>query len=95
MSGLMIALIVVGALAVLGLGTCVAGFFLVKAEVKKVAATLGDGGLVLVSPPAVTADLAGSKKEYVGSWRSKHGSTLDIEPNGTMRFEKDEDGDGV
>jgi hypothetical protein len=97
MGALGVVLIIFGILGAMGLATCAAGYFWVKGKVAKVAAELGDGGgaLVLVSPAAVKEALAGPKKDYVGTWASKQGSTLTIEETGNMDFEKDEDGDGV
>jgi hypothetical protein len=93
MSALAIVLIVLGVLALLGIGTCAAGVLWVRSNANRIMAGLVDGGgLVLVSPSAVTAELAGSKKEYVGTWRSAQGSTLDIDPSGTVTFVKDEGG---
>ena len=96
MSGLMIALIVIGVIAVIGLGTCAVGVFFVQREATKMVADINDGGMVLVSPPAVTAALAGPKKDYVGAWKSKSKkSTLEIGADGTVDSQKDEDGDGT
>lgn len=92
LSGLAIALIIIGVLAVLGLGTCVAGVFYVKAKAEKFADSIDGGGLVLVSPPEVKTELAGAKKEYVGSWTSKKDSTLDIDAEGNLRLVRDEGG---
>jgi hypothetical protein len=89
---LAIVLIVVGVIALIGLGTCAAGAFFVKRKVDRVAAGIADGGLVLTSPPAVKAELAGPKKDYVGSWRSAAGSSLDIDPDGNMKYQKEEGG---
>jgi hypothetical protein len=97
MSPLTIILIVVGLVLVGALGTCAAGVFWVKREATKLETEIAEGGavIVMVSPPSVKEALAGPKKDYVGHWHSKSGSTLDIYPDGAMRFEKDEDGDGV
>lgn len=91
---LAIVLIVVGVLGLVAMGTCAAGAFWVKRKADDVASRFADGGLVMVSPPAVKAELAGPKKEYVGSWKSARGSTLDIDADGNMKLVKDEDGDG-
>ena len=91
---LAIVLIVVGVLGVLALGTCAVGAFWVKRKADAVVASIADGGLVMVSPPAVKAELAGAKKDYVGAWASARGSTLDIDADGNMKLVKDEDGDG-
>jgi hypothetical protein len=87
-----VVLIVVGVLALLGIGTCALGAFIVKRKVDKVASEIADGGIVLAAPPAVKAELAGPKKDYVGSWRSAAGSSLDIDPDGNMKYVKDEGG---
>jgi hypothetical protein len=42
-----------------------------------------------VSPPGVTAALAGPK-DYVGTWRNASDSTLVIQPTGELIFEKHE-----
>lgn len=51
-------------------------------------------GLVLASPPEVVAELAGPKKDWVGSWRSAAGkaSTLAIDPQGNVKFVQNEGG---
>jgi hypothetical protein len=85
MGALGIVLIVLGIVFVLGLGTCVGGYFWVKGKVSDL---VEGGALDLTSPPAVTAALAGAKKDYVGSWTSKKGSTLDIQSNGQMQYVK-------
>ena len=92
LSGLAIALIIIGVVAVLGLGTCVAGVFYVKAKAEKFADSIDGGAVVLVSPPEVKAELAGAKKEYVGSWKSKKDSTLDIDADGNLKLVRDEGG---
>jgi hypothetical protein len=92
LSGLAIALIIIGVVAVLGLGTCVAGVFYVKAKAEKLADSIDGGGLVLVSPPEVKAELAGAKKEYVGSWKGGKNSTLDIDADGNLKLVRDEGG---
>jgi hypothetical protein len=89
LSGLAIALIVIGVIAVIALGTCTAGFFYVKGKAEGL---VDGGGLVLVSPPEVKAELANAKKDYVGSWRSKKGSTLDIDADGNLKLALDEGG---
>jgi len=84
---------VIGIITVLLLGTCAAGLFYVKKKTQELAEGIGDGGLVLVSPPEVKAELAGAKKDYVGSWVSVSGkSTLDIDADGNMKLMKDEGG---
>lgn len=92
LSGLAIALIIIGVVAVLGLGTCVAGMFYVKAKAEKFADSLDGGGLILVSPPEVKAELAGPKKDYVGSWRGGKNSSLDIDAEGNLKLVRDEGG---
>jgi hypothetical protein len=90
-----IVLIVIGIVAVVGIGACVGIAFWVKGKAEGIAAEVADGGaLIAVSPPDVKAALAGPKKAYVGHWKSKKGSTLAIDADGNMDFEKDEDGDG-
>ena len=95
MSTLSIVLIVIGVLVVLVLGTCAAGAIALQREAKKITDDMGDGGLMLVSPPEVKSALAGPKKDYVGHWKSKKGSALRISAEGDMLLEKDEDGDGM
>ena len=88
-----IVLIAVGVLVALGLGTCAAGAVWVGHKAKEVKQNIADGGLVLVAPPEVVADLAGPKKDYVGSWVSASGkSTLDILSDGTLKLVQDEKG---
>jgi hypothetical protein len=87
MSTLAIVLIVLVVLLVLGAGTCIAGLYWAKGKVEQ---SIGEGGLVLQSPPDVRAALAGPKKDYVGSWRSKRGSTLVIDSLGNLALETDE-----
>lgn len=88
--------LVVGIAIVVLIGSAlgVALLFWLKGKVEKVAGDAADGGLVLVSPPEVVAELAGAKKGYVGSWKSAAGkdSTLDIDAQGNVRFVKDEGG---
>jgi hypothetical protein len=94
-SALTIILAVLGVLVLLAIGVCVALFFYIKREATRlVGEAIDGGGLVMASPAAVTSELAGAKKAYVGSWKSAHGSTLDIDASGYMDYEKDEDGDG-
>lgn len=95
MSTLTIVLIVMGVLVVLVGGTCAVGVIAVQREAKKISDDLGDGGLMLVSPPEVKTAVAGPKKDYVGHWKSKKGSSVRISADGEMVFEKDEDGDGM
>lgn len=87
--------ILIAVVAVFVLGTCVTGYLLLRRGVDELKAAVGDGGITLASPAEVTAALAGPKKAYVGHWTSAKGSTLDIRRDGAMKFEKDEDGDGV
>ena len=84
-----IVLIVLGVLFVLGLGTCVGGYFWVKTKVSDL---VEGGSLDLAAPAAVTSALAGPKKDYVGSWRSKKGSVLDVDAAGHLHYEKAEGG---
>jgi hypothetical protein len=91
----MIILIVVGVVFLLILGTCAAGVIWAERKASDFAKDMAEGGVVLVSPPAVTSELAGAKKEYVGAWKSKKGSTMHIASSGNFLRELDEDGDGV
>lgn len=91
MSTLAIVLIVLGVLLVLFLGTCAAGALWFTHEVKEVEKNLGEGGLVLASPPDVISALGGAKKDYVGAWTSKSGrSTMTIAPNGEIHLKLNE-----
>ncbi len=92
MSTLTIVLIVIGVLLVLVGGTCAVGVILIGREAQKISDDLGEGGLMLVAPPEVKADLAGPKKDYVGHWKSKKGSSITIDAEGDMKVDKDEDG---
>lgn len=92
MSTLTIVLIVVGVLTVLLLGTCGVSAVLLGRKAKEVRENILDGGLVLVAPEEVRAELAGSKKEYIGSWTSSRGSSLDIDADGNIKWVKDEGG---
>jgi flagellar basal body-associated protein FliL len=90
---LAIVLGIVGVVLVLVVGTCAVGAYYVKQKTKEFAENIADGGMVLVSPPEVKAELAGAKKDYVGSWKSVSGkSTFDIDAEGNMKLEKDEGG---
>jgi hypothetical protein len=90
MGALGIVLIILGVLFVLGLGTCIGGYFWVKGKVSE----LVEGGAIdLTSPPAVTAALAGPKKDYIGNWKAKSGSSsLDIDSSGQMHYQKSRSG---
>ena len=93
MSTLTIVLIIAGVALVLGLGTCIGGAVWFGHQVTGVKDNLADGGLVLVAPPAVVAELAGPKKDYVGSWSTASGkSTLDIKDDGSLKLVQDEKG---
>ena len=93
MSTLAIVLIVLGVLAVLGMGTCGLGALFLAHEAKGGVEQMTEGGaLILSSPPEVTAALAGAKKDYVGSWVSAKGSTLDIREDGSLSLVKKEHG---
>ena len=94
LSGLAIALIIIGILLVLGMGTCAVGVYFVKKEATKLTEGMADGGggLMLESPAEVKAELAAGKKDYVGSWKSARGSTLDIDENGNFKLVYDEGG---
>jgi len=93
MSTLTIVLIIGGVLLVLGIGTCGAAAVWLGHKAKEVKENIADGGLVLVAPAEVVADLAGPKKDYVGSWTSASGkSTLDIQSDGSLKLVQDERG---
>jgi hypothetical protein len=93
MSAVAIVLIVIGVLALLGFGACAVGLVWLKGRANNIMAGLVDGGgIVLSAPPAVTAELRGPKKNYVGAWRSARGSALDIDSAGNMTFENNESG---
>ena len=92
MSTLAVVLIVLGVVFLMGLGTCAASLFWLKGKAEGVLKELGDGGtgMVLASPPAVKAELAAGRKDYVGDWRSTGGSELRIDADGNFRFAKGE-----
>lgn len=93
MSTLAKVLLALGVVLALGLGTCVGGvLWLGKKAEKALAEATDGGGLVISSPADVTAALAGPKKAYVGTWRSKKGSVLEIDATGQMSFAKHEGG---
>lgn len=93
MSTLTVVLIVAGILLVLALGTCTAGAIWVGHKAKEVKENIADGGLVLASPPEVTAELEGPKKDYVGAWTSASGrSQLDIKADGSLALVQNEHG---
>lgn len=83
--GLKKILVAVVVVVVIGsiLGTI--GLFWVQRKVADVAKDVADGGLVMVSPPEIVAELAGAKKGYVGEWRGRE-TTLDIDPQGNVRW---------
>jgi hypothetical protein len=88
MSVLAIVLIVLGTLLLLGVGTCVAGAFWLKGKAEGALGELADGGgIVLASPPAVKAELAGPRKAYVGSWHGSGGDLI-IDADGNLKFDK-------
>jgi hypothetical protein len=90
---LAIVLAIIGVLFVLLIGTCAAGTWFLKKKTAEFAENIADGGMVLVAPPEVKAELAGAKKDYVGSWTSASGkSTLDIDADGNVKLVKDEGG---
>jgi hypothetical protein len=96
MSVVAIVLITLGVVFLLCVATCVGGAFFLKHKAEGFIESVAEGGkLVLVAPDEVKAALAGAKKDYVGSWSSKKGSTLTLDANGNLQFDKDEDGDGV
>ena len=87
--GLKKLLIALGIVVVIGsiIGTVV--LFWVQKKVTEVAKGAADGGLVLVSPPEVVAELAGPRKSWVGDWRGiGNASTLDIDAQGNVKFER-------
>jgi len=94
MSTLAIVLMVLGGIFLLGLGTCVAGAFWLKNKTEGVMSELADGGggIILVSPPAVKAELAGPKKAYVGAWHGSGGNSLVIDAEGNLKLEKHKGG---
>jgi hypothetical protein len=71
------------------------GLLWVQRTAKTLAEDVKDGGLVLVSPPEVRAELAGAKKDYVGSWTSSAGSSLKLDADGSLDFQKHEHGGGT
>jgi hypothetical protein len=86
-NALIIVLTIIAVAAVTCVGLCAVGVIYVKKAATRVADSIIDGGgLVFESPPAVTAELAGAKKDYVGHWSSSAGSELDIAANGTLHF---------
>jgi hypothetical protein len=90
---LVIVLAIIGVVFVLLLGTCAAAGYLLKRKTAELAENIADGGMVLVAPPEVKAELEGAKKDYVGSWTSTSGkSTLDIDADGNVKLVKDEGG---
>jgi hypothetical protein len=89
LSGLAIVLIVLGTLLLLGVGTCAVGVYWLKGKAETAIGELTDGGtLVLTSPPAVKAALAGPKKDYVGSWHGPNGSELTLDHDGNLKLKK-------
>ncbi len=83
-SALTIFLIILGVVLVLGGGTCAGLIMLARHGMKTVSDSIADGGLVLVSPPAVTAALGKDKKSYVGTWTSSNGSKIAIVDDGSI-----------
>lgn len=83
-----VVLIIVGGLLFMGLSTCGVLAYRGYSEYREVATELAEGGGPLKSsPPEVVAELAGAKKDYVGSWKSPSGkSTLEIRPDGGVIF---------
>jgi hypothetical protein len=92
LSTLAIVLIVLSVVLVLVGGTCAVGLLWVQRTAKSLAEDVKDGGLVLVSPPEVRAELAAAKKDYVGSWTSSGGSSLSLDASGNLDFKKHEPG---
>jgi hypothetical protein len=85
-------LIVLCVVLVLGFGACFATCMVARSAVQGIAESIGDGGMALVAPPEVKAELAGPKKDYVGNWKSAAGSTLSIDEDGQFQFNKTEGG---
>lgn len=54
----------------------------------ELASNAKDGGLVLVAPPEVVAELAGPKKGYVGMWRGQN-ALLDVDAQGNVHYERE------
>jgi len=97
MSGLTIALIVIGVTLVLAFDTCIGGGWYLGKQVKKGMQSIADGGLVLVAPPEVVAALEGEKKDYVGDWREKDGGEnfININANGSISAQLKTSGGGT
>jgi hypothetical protein len=89
-SALTIVVAVVGVMALVCVGAIGAGVFWVKGKAEKLVAQAADGGLAFVteSPSEVRTELAGPRSNYVGSWRSDQGSSLDIEEDGALSYSK-------
>lgn len=91
LSALGIVLIVLGATALVCAGAIGAGVFWIKSKAEQFLQDAGDGGLAVAqSPEQVRAQLAGDKRDYVGSWRSDRGSQLEIGEDGSLSIVKAE-----
>jgi hypothetical protein len=86
---LKVVLIVLGALFVLGAGTCVGTCMYAKSKVTELAASIGEAGVTLASPPEVRAALAGPKSDYLGTWSNGKGGVFEIAADGAFKFEKE------
>ena len=85
--GLKKLLVVLGVVVVIGSIAGVVLLFWVQKKATQVMGDAKDGGIVLVSPPEVIAELAGPKKGYVGEWRGPD-TQLDVDAQGNVRFER-------
>ncbi len=91
MSTAAIVLIVIAVILGLGIVTCGTCGFLAVRGAKQFVAQLGDGGaLMLNSPPQVKAALATDKQDLVGEWHSVRGSSLYIDADGSLAWDKNE-----
>jgi hypothetical protein len=87
-NGLKIALIVIAVLFVVGGASCVGCYYYAKSKVTELGDSIADGGaMTLVAPKEVVDALAGPKKDYVGDWSAKDGSTLEIDAAGNLEME--------
>jgi hypothetical protein len=89
-----VVLAVVGVTVLGGVCLCIFVFFAVRQATSAVVAHVADAGppISIVAPAAVTAELAGAKRAYVGDWRSPAGTQLWIAPNGQMIWDRREPG---
>ena len=79
--------IALGVVVVIGSIAGVLLLFWVQRKATEIAGNAKDGGIVLVSPPEIVAELAGPKKGYVGQWRGND-TVLDVDAQGNVRFER-------